>query len=97
MEIGILDSYPELRDEAVRYCALVSRDRSNPRRRTALGGNGMQWLELRSNVCGTVTTVSNFPIKREPSSSLEWPSVRKVARQCKDTLLWVRRGDTIKF
>lgn len=40
MEIGILDSYPELRDEAVRYCALVSRDRSNPRRRTALGGNG---------------------------------------------------------
>ena len=26
----------------------------------------------------------NFPIKREPSSSLEWPSVRKVARQCKD-------------
>ena len=40
MEIGILDSYPELRDEDVRYCALVSRDRSNPRRRTALGGNG---------------------------------------------------------
>ena len=73
MEIGILDSYPELRDEAVRYCALVSRDRSNPRRRTALGCNGMQWLELRSNVCGTVTTVQ------------------------KDTLLWVRRGDTIKF
>ena len=73
MEIGILDSYPELRDEAVRYCALVSRDRSNPRRRTALGGNGMQWLELRSHVCGTVTTVN------------------------KDTLLWVRRGDTIKF
>ena len=58
---------------AVRYCALVSRDRSNPRRRTALGGNGMQWLELRSNVCGTVTTVN------------------------KDTLLWVRRGETIKF
>ena len=73
MEIGILDSYPELRDEAVRYCALVSRDRSNPRRRTALGGNGMQWLELRSNVCGTVTTVN------------------------KDTLLWVRRGNKIKF
>ena len=83
MEIGILDSYPELRDEAVRYCALVSRDRSNPRRRTALGGNGMQWLELRSNVCGTVTTVENFPIKREPSSSLEWPSVRKVARSAR--------------
>lgn len=88
MEIGILDSYPELRDEAVRYCALVSRDRSNPRRRTALGGNGMQWLELRSNVCGTVTTVNNFPIKREPSSSLDMVEREEARPKVKEHITW---------
>ncbi len=72
-ELMILDSYPELRQASVRYCAMVSRDRDNPRRRTALGGNGRQVLELRSEVCGTLTTVQ------------------------KDTLLWIRHGDTIKF
>lgn len=55
----ILDSYPQLAAaERVRYCALVSRDRDNPRKRTALGGNGRQTLELRgSRAIGTITTV----------------------------------------
>ena len=56
-ELMILDSYPSLRQAKARYCAMVSRDRDNPRRRTALGGNGRQVLELRSEVCGTLTTV----------------------------------------
>lgn len=57
--IPILDSYPQLaRTARVRYCALVSRDRDNPRKRTALNGRGCQTLELRgSEAIGTITTV----------------------------------------
>ena len=74
LTIRLLDSYPELRGKArARYCAMVSRDPQNPRSRQPLHGRGVQFLELRSEVCGTITTVQ------------------------KDTLLWLRRGDTIKF
>ena len=94
----VLDSYPALADVArVRYwlrrvpsrlghlrassdgsrcsvtCAMVSRDPQAPRSRKALHGRGVQFLELRGTVCGTLTTVQ------------------------KDTLLWIRRGDKIKF
>ena len=56
--ILVIDSYPALAETAsVRYCALVSRDTDDPRRRTALAGHGRQCLELRSSVCGTITTV----------------------------------------
>lgn len=54
----IIDSYPLLAADAkARYCAIVSRDADNPRLRTSLNGNGRQFLELRSEVCGTITTV----------------------------------------
>ena len=59
-EVTIIDSYPALaQDGAVRarYCAMVSRDPISPRSRRALNGNGRQFLELRSEICGTVTTV----------------------------------------
>lgn len=96
----VLDSYPALADVArVRYCAMVkrgssesratssldgyaesrprkaiaNRDPQAPRSRKALHGRGVQFLELRGTVCGTLTTVQ------------------------KDTLLWIRRGDKIKF
>jgi hypothetical protein len=38
-------------------CALVSRDPEAPRSRRALHGRGRQFLELRSQLCGTITTV----------------------------------------
>lgn len=59
-EVTIIDSYPALaQDGAVRarYCAMVSRDPISPRSRRALHGKGRQFLELRSEICGTVTTV----------------------------------------
>jgi hypothetical protein len=36
---------------------MVSRDPISPRSRRALHGKGRQFLELRSEICGTVTTV----------------------------------------
>lgn len=59
-EVTIIDSYPALaQDGAVRarYCAMVSRDPISPRSRRALHGKGRQFLELRSKICGTGTTV----------------------------------------
>ena len=57
-DLPIIDSYPRLAETArVRYCALVSRDPQAPRSRRALHGKGRQFLELRSEVCGTITSV----------------------------------------
>ncbi len=58
--LPIIDSYPRLAADptvSARYCALVSRDPEAPRSRRALHGRGRQFLELRSQLCGTITTV----------------------------------------
>ena len=58
--LPIIDSYPRLAADptvSAHYCALVSRDPEAPRSRRALHGRGRQFLELRSQLCGTITTV----------------------------------------
>ena len=57
MELTIIDSYPELSSANARYCAMVSRDPERPRTRKALNGKGIQFLELRFLICGTITSV----------------------------------------
>ena len=63
MPMMIIDSYPELKGAKVRYCAMVSRDAERPRSRKALNGRGVQVLELRSLVCGTITSVQKDTLR----------------------------------
>lgn len=44
-----------------------------------------KYVPRPDGISNAITTFDNFPIKREQSSSLELPSVRKVARSARTT------------